>query len=104
MKENLTMINISTSELDKFKSNYDTDINNSIDYLRIINQELNNLREFIDTPNIGKKIEEFNNEYNDLVKDINELSGLMSETIDSTIKVYQALTDSLKRGVGNEEL
>ena len=98
------MTNININELEKFKLNYEVDINNSLDYLRIINQELSNMHEYINTPNIGHKVEEFNNEYNLLVKDINELSKLLSDYLSTIIKIYQSSNEIQRRGVGNEEL
>ena len=104
MMESLIMTNIDINKLEQFKLNYDADISNSLDYLRIINQELSNMKEYIDTPIIGKRIDEFSSEYNNLANNIKEVSKLMSDYLASIIKVYQSLGDVLQRGVGNEEL
>jgi hypothetical protein len=98
------MININISELEDFKLKYDTEISTSMDYLKVINQELNNLKEYISTPNIGAKIEEFHKEYSELLDIINNTTELMSNNIGSTIEIYQALNNTLGRGVNNEKL
>ena len=97
------MTKINLSELQEFKKNYLKEITDISNNLNTINRELNKLKEFINTPNIGKKIEEFNNyynEYKDLIKNNTEALDI---NIGNIISVYQELYKSLNKGVGYDK-
>ncbi len=97
------MTKINLSELQEFKKNYLKEITDISNNLNTINRELNKLKEFINTPNIGKKIEEFNNyynEYKDLIKNNTEALDI---NIGNIISVYQELYNNLNKGVGYDK-
>ena len=99
----LIMTKINLSELQEFKKNYLKEITDISNNLNTINRELNKLKEFINTPNIGKKIEEFNNyynEYKDLIKNNTEALDI---NIGNIIGVYQELYNNLNKGVGYDK-
>ena len=93
------MTKINLSELQEFKKNYLKEITDISNNLNTINRELNKLKEFINTPNIGKKIEEYN-EYKDLIKNNTEALDI---NIGNIISVYQELYKSLNKGVGYDK-
>ena len=97
------MTKINLSELQEFKKNYLQEVTDISNNLIIINRELNKLKDYINTPNIGKKIEEFNEyykEYKDLIKDNTEVLDI---NIGNIIGVYQELYKSLNKGVGYDK-
>ena len=85
------MIEINIDELNKLE----TDINDVFD-------QLTGLKESINTPNISKKIDEFNEVYYQVKDSIKESNTYLDTQVKNIIKNYEGLYKDIKVGVNND--
>ncbi len=104
IKRKWIMININIDELNEFKTNYYREISIIDENVNILFNELTNLNESINTPNISRKIDEFNEKYYETKNIIHENSLLLDSTIEEVIKKYNDLLIEIKKGVTNDKL
>ena len=96
------MIEINIDELNKFSNNYYQEINKLETDINEIFEQLINLKESINTPNITKKIEEFNEIYYQVKDSINESNLYLDKQVKNIIKNYEGLYKDIKVGVNND--
>ena len=96
------MIEINIDELNKFSNNYYQEINKLETDINEIFEQLINLKESINTPNITKKIEEFNEIYYQVKDSINESNLYLDKQVKNIIKNYEVLYKDIKVGVNND--
>ncbi|MBP5683872.1 MAG: hypothetical protein J6X02_01280 [Bacilli bacterium] len=96
------MIEINVDELNQFSDNYYQEINKLETYLNENFEQLLNLKEAINTPNITKKINDFNELYYQAKGSIKESNLYLDKQVKNIIHAYHDLYKDIKKGVSNE--
>ena len=96
------MIEINIDELNKFSDNYYQEINKLEADINDIFEQLISLKESINTPNITKKIEEFNEIYYQVKDSIKESNLYLDKQVKNIINNYEGLYKDIKVGVNND--
>jgi uncharacterized coiled-coil DUF342 family protein len=96
------MIEINIDELNKFSNNYYQEINKLETDINDVFDQLTGLKESINTPNISKKIDEFNEVYYQVKDSIKESNTYLDTQVKNIIKNYEGLYKDIKVGVNND--
>ncbi len=96
------MIEINIDELNKFSNNYYQEINKLETDINDVFDQLTGLKESINTPNISKKIDEFNEVYYQVKDSIKESNTYLEAQVKNIIKNYEGLYKDIKVGVNND--